>query len=267
MQVPKMSFSGEGWIGFISQFETVADHCRWQEQEKLDNFSMCLTKEAAEYFSILPETKKSSFSEMKQKFEEIFDKTEPASAIHWEILREDEPLKKYFARLQSLVMRAYPDSSQNEQDNTLFIEVFLKGCREKGAVLSICDKKPKNLEEACKYVKSASQYHKAVRGKKNQSKNVHRIQATEWTSSSNSSEDLNRTIEQRPLVRNVQSKQKQAPQPKHDEKPSVEAEVHELKSMFGKVLNLLQNQTNNQDTNHHHVIRVVLSVDHQNITL
>ena len=250
MQVPKMSFSGEGWRGFISQFETVADRCRWQEQEKLDNFSMCLTREAAEYFSILPETKKSSFFEMKQKFEEFFDKTEPASAIRWEILnieqREDEPLEKYFARLQSLVMRAYPDSSQNEQDNTLFIEVFLKGCREKGAVLSICDKKPKNLEEAYKYVKSASQYRKAVLGKKGQSKKVHRIQAAKWTSSSNSSEDLDRTIEQRPLVRNVQSKQKQAPQPKHDEKPSVEAEVHELKSMFGKVLNLLQNQTNSQ---------------------
>ena len=56
---------------------------------------MCLTKEAAEYFSILPETKKSRFSEMKQKFEEIFDKIELASAIRWEILnieqREDEP--------------------------------------------------------------------------------------------------------------------------------------------------------------------------------
>ena len=83
-------------------------------------------------------------------------------------------------------------------------------------------------------------------GKKSQSKKVHRIQAAEWTSSSNSSEDLDRTIEQRPLVGNVQSKQKQAPQLKHDEKLSVEAEVHELKSMFGKVLNLLQNQTNNQ---------------------
>ena len=31
MQVPKMSFSGEGWRGFISQFETVADRCRWSE--------------------------------------------------------------------------------------------------------------------------------------------------------------------------------------------------------------------------------------------
>ena len=128
----------------------------------------------------------------------------------------------------------------------MFIEVFLKGCREKGAVLSICNKKPKNLEEAYKYVKSASQYRKTVLGKKSQSKKVYRIQAAEWASSSNSSEDLDRTIEQRPLVRNVQSKQKQVPQPKHDEKPSVEAEVHELKSMFGKVLNLLQNQTNNQ---------------------
>ena len=89
---------------------------------------MCLTKEAAEYFIILPETKKSTFAEMKQKFEEFFDKTEPASAICWDILNieqmEDEPLEKYFARLQSLVMRAYPDSSHNEQDNSVYRSLF-----------------------------------------------------------------------------------------------------------------------------------------------
>ena len=37
MQFPKMSFSGEGWRGFVSQFETVADCCRSSE---LHNFLM-----------------------------------------------------------------------------------------------------------------------------------------------------------------------------------------------------------------------------------
>ena len=62
-------------------------------------------------------------------------------------------------------MRAYAYSSPSEQDNTLFIEVFLKGCREKGAVLAICDKNPTSLEEAYKFVQSASQYRRAVLGK------------------------------------------------------------------------------------------------------
>ena len=96
-----------------------------------------------------------NFLEIKKRFEGFFDKTEPASAIRWDILnieqREDEPLEKYLARLQGMIMRAYPGSSPSEQDNTLFIEVFLKGCREKGAVLAICDKKPTSLEEAYKF--------------------------------------------------------------------------------------------------------------------
>ena len=140
------------------------------EREKLDNFSMCLKKDAAEYYSVLREWNEMNFLEIKKRFEGFFDKTEPAFAIRWDILnieqREDEPLEKYLARLQGMIMRAYPGSSPSEQDNTLFIEVFLKGCREKGAVLAICDKKPTSLEEAYKFVQSASQYRRAVLGKK-----------------------------------------------------------------------------------------------------
>ena len=155
MQIPKMSFSGEGWRGFISQFETIADHCKWSEQEKLDNFCMCLKKDAAEYYSVLPERNEMNFLEIKKRFEGFFDKTEPASAIRWDILnieqREDEPLEKYLARLQGMIMRAYPGSGPSEQDNTLFIEVFLKGCREKELYLPFATRsrqawrKPTNL--------------------------------------------------------------------------------------------------------------------------
>ena len=94
-----------------------------------------------------------NFLEIKKRFKGFFDKIEPASAICWDILnieqREDEPLEKYLARLQGMIMRAYPGSSQSEQDNTLYIEVFLKGCRKKGAVLAICDKKPVGSLQIC----------------------------------------------------------------------------------------------------------------------
>ena len=247
MQVPKMSFSGEGWRGFISQFETVADRCRWSEREKLDNFSMCLKKDAAEYYSVLPERNEMNFLEIKKRFEGFFDKTEPASAIRWDILnieqREDEPLEKYLARLQGMIMRAYPGSSPSEQDNTLFVEVFLKGCREKGAVLAICDKKPTSLEEAYKFVQSASQYRRAVLGKKGQNKKVHFIQTADKSSNSNSDE-LDTTTEEKPLVRSIQNKSRPPTTKPQQEHSSVETEMRELKTLFGKMLNLLQNPPN-----------------------
>ena len=88
-------------------------------------------------------------------------------------------------------MTAYPGSSPSEQDNILFIKFFLKRCREKGAVLAICNKKPTSLEEAYKFVQSSSQYRRAVLGKKGQSKRVHLIQADK--SSNTNSDELNTT--------------------------------------------------------------------------
>ena len=44
MQIPKMSFSGEYWRGFVTQFEAVAEKCGWTEGDKLEAFPMVLKK-------------------------------------------------------------------------------------------------------------------------------------------------------------------------------------------------------------------------------
>ena len=187
-----------------------------------------------------------NFLEIKTRFKGFFNKTEPASAIRWDILnieqREDEPLEKYLARLQVITMRAYPGSSPSEQDNTLFIEVFPKGCREKGAVLAICDKKLTSLEEAYKFVQSASQYRRAVLGKKGQNKKVHLIQTADKSSKS---DELDATMEEKPLVCSIQNKSRPPTTTKQQQEHlSVETEMLELKTMFEKMLNLLQNPPN-----------------------
>ena len=53
MQIPKMSFSGEHWRVFITQFEAVAEKCGWTEGDKLEAFPMVLKKEALEYLQHL----------------------------------------------------------------------------------------------------------------------------------------------------------------------------------------------------------------------
>ena len=58
MQIPKMSFSGEYWTGFVRQFEAVAEKCGWTKDDKLEAFPMVMKKEALEYNRILPNDKK-----------------------------------------------------------------------------------------------------------------------------------------------------------------------------------------------------------------
>ena len=70
--IPKFSFDGEYWKGFITQFETVAERFAWFEADKFDAFSLALKKEATEYYSILPDIKQTDFTWLKGKFEVNF---------------------------------------------------------------------------------------------------------------------------------------------------------------------------------------------------
>ena len=89
-------------------------------------------------------------------------------------------------------------------------------------------------------MQSASQYRRAVLGKKGQNKKVHLIQTADKSSNSNSDE-LDTTTEEKPLVRSIQNKSRPPTTKPQQEYSSVETEMRELKTMFGKMLNLLQN--------------------------
>ena len=88
-QIPKLSFDGEYWKGFITQFGTVAERLAWSEADKLDAFSLALKKEAAEYYSILPEIKRTDFTWLKGKFEEYYEELDPPS-VRWELLSVEQ---------------------------------------------------------------------------------------------------------------------------------------------------------------------------------
>ena len=179
LDVPKLTFTGEYWRGFIGQFETYARNMPWTEANKIDAFSMCLRKEASEYFSILSAQVRSSFDEIKTKFEAHFEKTDVPSTIRWELLaveqREDEPLERFLTRLQKMIISAYPDTAQQELNCAMFIEAFLKGCRDKHSALAAGTKSPKTLEEAFKYVKQEQHMRRAIYGKKVSAKMVQQL--------------------------------------------------------------------------------------------
>ena len=44
LRLPKMSFDGTYWQGFVSQFEAYARRMQWTKLNKIDTFTMCLRK-------------------------------------------------------------------------------------------------------------------------------------------------------------------------------------------------------------------------------
>ena len=63
-------------------------------------FAISLKKDAAEYYSILPDTKKTDFAWLKGKFEEYYEDLDP-SLSRWELLsakqRENETMEQFMA--------------------------------------------------------------------------------------------------------------------------------------------------------------------------
>ena len=86
LRLPKMSFNVTYWRGLVGQFKAYARRMQWTELDKVDAFAMCLRKEAAEYFSVLPEAVKDTFDGIKLKFEQFFERNDSPSTIRWEIL-------------------------------------------------------------------------------------------------------------------------------------------------------------------------------------
>ena len=173
LRLPKMSFDGTYWRGFVSQFEAYARRMQWTELNKIDSFAMCLRKEAADG--------------IKLKFEQFFERNDSPSTIRWEILSteqpEDETLEKYLARLQKLILSAYPDSKQMELHSSLFIETFLKGCCDKAGAIAAGVKCPSTLEEAYSCVKTEQQVKKAILGKKGSVRKVKPLQPMVYSDS------------------------------------------------------------------------------------
>ena len=170
MPVPKMSFEGDHWNGFVTQFELVAKNFGWSEQIKLIQFALCLKKGAAEYYSILSSNKEKDFEWLKRRFQHHFGVVESAAATRMELLqieqREDESLENYLARMQKLVITSFPEEANRESCSSFLIDTFMKGCKNKSAVLSAAEKKPKTLEEAYKLVLEATHPRKAILGMK-----------------------------------------------------------------------------------------------------
>ena len=68
--------------------------------------------------------------------------------------------------MQGMIVSLFPDEQKQKPCSPFFIDAFMKGYRDKAAVLAAADKHPATLEDAYTLVQDAMQLRKAILGKK-----------------------------------------------------------------------------------------------------
>ena len=163
---------------------------------------MSLTKRAAKYYGILPNHKETDFDWLKKRFQDHFGKTETCdgnfykqSSVKMKILKN--------ARMQGMIVSLFPDEQKQEACSPFFVDAFIKGCRDKAAVLAAANKHPTTLEDAYKLVQDAMQLRKAILGKK---ASVRSIKYVESDSSSPSTDSDTSTTSEESVAKTLQAR-------------------------------------------------------------
>ena len=217
----------------------------------MKQFTLALKEEAAEYYALLPSRKETDLMWLIEKFKTHYGKCESEQALRqeWQQLeqREDESVEAFQCRLQKLVVRSMPNETEREACKKFVVDAFLRGCRDKNAVLSATDKKPATLEEASFLVQEASQTRKMVMGKKESGKvrRVHHTSESE-TSATNSSSDSSEGLVVKTLKTLTRNSDRKRTGRKERKQSKSEKSVQQVISGLKKAIN--ETQPNQQST-------------------
>ena len=245
--MPKLSFDGDHWNGFLSQFQLVAKNLKWSERKKLREFPLALKKEAAEFYGLLPSRKETDLEWLIKKFRDHYGscESEQALRLEWQQSeqREDESLETYHCRFQKLVVRSMPNELEREACQKFVMDAFLRGCKDRDAVLSASGKEPKSLEDAFKWVQEASQLRKMVLGRRDGSKKVRRVEPdSEESSDGSSSDSSDRVVKKAFQALGFERRQENAE--KRSRRPSRAAAVEKVVSGLKKAVREGRNSAN-----------------------
>ena len=161
----------QSWEGFIHPFESMAESCKWDSNERLFRLKSSLHGEAAEYvFSQLPEDALKSYANLKDAIESRFKERRSLSSYLAELEnkkydKDKETLVEYVAKLKGLIVKSFP-SADNCTRETIGVRYFLKGLNDSQAAVSIGMQDPKSLNEARNLLENYNSIRNDVRGPK-----------------------------------------------------------------------------------------------------
>ena len=156
--LPKLQvFSGKTgeWNTFIFPFKKAALYYGWGQQEKCDRLLTSLRGKAVDFIMTQPRSLQHNFRELRAALERRFNRQEhPITArrqLNYLQQQEGESLGDYADRVFTKVAEAYPGADE-ELEQDLAKEAFLRGCRNKSAVYAAAEKYPETLQDALEEV-------------------------------------------------------------------------------------------------------------------
>jgi hypothetical protein len=172
-------FDGKGWQAFDLQMQRAATRYRWDEAEQLDRLIDQLRGKALDFFAELPQVYQQNFLHLRKKLGARFGQKDPPMACRQRLIDlmqyEGESLEEFGERAQRLAARGFP-SAGIETINSLAVEAFFRGCREKRAVLFAMDKSPDTVEQALSLICQTINNQNVILGRSRPSRRPHQEQ-------------------------------------------------------------------------------------------
>ena len=147
------------WNGFIFQFRKTARYFGWSQQEKGDRLLASLRGKAVDFIMSKPREVQDNYQALKDALEVRFGKMEhPTSArrqLGYLRQEEGETLEDYADKVLTKVSEAYP-GIDDEMEQDLAKEAFLRGCHHRSAAYAAAEKDPVTLQEALEEVQNSA---------------------------------------------------------------------------------------------------------------
>ena len=159
---PKLpTFDGKTseWPGFIFQFRRLARSGKCTTREKRDRLLGCLRGKAIAYVQSRPKAERKDYYALKSLLNMRYGILEEPTIArrHLQSMRQEEAesLEDFADRVLVKAAEGYPEIPDDTLQS-LAVDNFLRGCRDRGAAYVAVEKKPDELQTAVQMVREAA---------------------------------------------------------------------------------------------------------------
>jgi hypothetical protein len=148
----------DDWQAFNLQFGNLGRRFNWDKSETLDRLIECLRGKALKYYSSLTPQIRANLDLTVSRLDDRFNhRIHPFTARRQlsDLKQEvDEPIKEFGDRAYQLASDAYLGETESVLEKVA-TDAFLKGCGDRLAAYTACDRDPATLSEAVGFVRKA----------------------------------------------------------------------------------------------------------------
>jgi hypothetical protein len=168
VKLPQFNGTIGKWERFEFQFRNFARMYGWDNQERLDHLTSCLTDNAIDYVSSLPHQILNNYDLMMDNLKRRFRGTERPEIIRKDIQdmkqRVDESLEDFADRIQKAALLAFQGADPQFSD-LLGAEYFIRGVKDRNAAYETVKANPQTVQEALTLMKNTAALMKSVYGR------------------------------------------------------------------------------------------------------